>query len=623
MNDMRIDDNSTGLRFAGLVRVSTELQGRKGESLKTQRKRIESCVKLLDGSVVQWYEGQEHSSKGFDRPNFDKLLADAKSKLFDAVMVVDISRWSRDLMTSLLGLRVLQENGIRFYIDGREHDFNDPNAGLILNVTAATSEWQVKVSTMKSIQNRVERARRGWPCGNMPFGRKLVGDKDAGSYNPREKRSRKSNDYDKRGYAEWEIIPEDKMLVDQLFDYYVNQSLGFDKIAALTSIEATRVRDILINRCGDEWIQTFKGYSEPIVTKVPPLLTPEQIGAVRHRAKTNRQFRTIHNVYPLSHYVKCGICGATLTSTMSQEKNVKYHRYLHLKKDRNPEKNRTPECLKTLRGDILEQDVFSQIGQMFKNTENLKTAIQQVLDRSIERKTTIIAEVEKLNQRQEELNLEKSRVISLVRKGLIDESDVEKDLNEIKSHLTTVEDRINQLYYEKQSLETNLSSENLEEIIKSYCAALTGLNGYAPATWTVEDKQKLARFFFGTKNKTLGVFVKPEIHPELGKCFSYLIRGMLGTAIGAVGKEPFEELADMSDSNPCGAVQWNAKEQARLARQFFGAESQRDHQELPTGEVSISDLKELVDNLDMQQMSDYSRPRKNLHETGLLSSTVR
>jgi hypothetical protein len=36
--------------------------------------------------------------------------------------------------------------------------------------------------------------------------------------------------------------------------------------------------------------------------------------------------------------------------------------------------------------------------------------------------------------------------------------------------------------------------------------------------------------------------------------------------------------------------------------------------EFPTGEVNISDLKELVNILDVQQMADYSRPRKKLRK---------
>ncbi len=65
------------LRFAPLVRVSTEAQERMGESLRTQQAQIEQAVKALNGTLISdpWrYSGQEHSTPGFERKRFDLLL---------------------------------------------------------------------------------------------------------------------------------------------------------------------------------------------------------------------------------------------------------------------------------------------------------------------------------------------------------------------------------------------------------------------------------------------------------------------------------------------------------------------------------------------------------------------
>ena len=85
------------IRFAALIRVSTERQ-EKRESLRTQRSQIKTAVGLQEGKIVKWYGGQEHATEGWEKQEFDRLLADAQKtpRLFDAVMITDPDRYSRD-----------------------------------------------------------------------------------------------------------------------------------------------------------------------------------------------------------------------------------------------------------------------------------------------------------------------------------------------------------------------------------------------------------------------------------------------------------------------------------------------------------------------------------------------
>ena len=75
------------LKFAPLIRVSTEIQEKRGESLKTQRKQLEEAINSLRGTVYHWYEGQEHATPDQERKILDQLLMDAREGKFDAVMV--------------------------------------------------------------------------------------------------------------------------------------------------------------------------------------------------------------------------------------------------------------------------------------------------------------------------------------------------------------------------------------------------------------------------------------------------------------------------------------------------------------------------------------------------------
>jgi DNA invertase Pin-like site-specific DNA recombinase len=42
------------------------------------------------------YTGQEHATVGYERDKLNKLLQDSGKGIFDAVIVCDPSRWSRD-----------------------------------------------------------------------------------------------------------------------------------------------------------------------------------------------------------------------------------------------------------------------------------------------------------------------------------------------------------------------------------------------------------------------------------------------------------------------------------------------------------------------------------------------
>src|SRR5262245_16018147 len=115
-------NNGKSLRFAVLVRVSTEKQEKQGESLRTQRSQNERDVSRLNGRIAGWYGGQEHATAGWERKEVDRLIADASKGKFDAVIVAYADRWSRDNAKSKEGLEVFRTHGICFYVGSTEYD---------------------------------------------------------------------------------------------------------------------------------------------------------------------------------------------------------------------------------------------------------------------------------------------------------------------------------------------------------------------------------------------------------------------------------------------------------------------------------------------------------------------
>ncbi len=66
----------TKLRFAPLIRVSTEKQAVMGESLRTQKTQIETAVEHLGGIITTWdYCGQEHATGAQRHPSTNSLCS--------------------------------------------------------------------------------------------------------------------------------------------------------------------------------------------------------------------------------------------------------------------------------------------------------------------------------------------------------------------------------------------------------------------------------------------------------------------------------------------------------------------------------------------------------------------
>jgi site-specific DNA recombinase len=226
------------LRFAPLVRVSTEKQAKRGESLRTQKDQILHAVEILGGDIYKWYEGQEHASPDFERKILEQLIYDAKAKKFDAVIVTDLSRWSRDNAKSKQYIKILKEADIRFYELSREIDLYDPTGEFILGIGIEVAEFFTNQQKYKSIINRIHRAKQGNPsCGKLPYGRTYDKNKPKGE--------------------RWSVNEEELLKVHTIARLYLEKDISFQELGKKFGMNPTNLRKILINRSGIKWEQRF------------------------------------------------------------------------------------------------------------------------------------------------------------------------------------------------------------------------------------------------------------------------------------------------------------------------------------------------------------------------------
>lgn len=100
------------LTIAAYCRVST-LSGEQLSSLENQKHFFEEYAKKQGYSLYKIYADRGISGKALKkRDEFIKMLKDSEQKLFDMLVVKDVSRFARNTVDFLMGIRKLKSHGI-------------------------------------------------------------------------------------------------------------------------------------------------------------------------------------------------------------------------------------------------------------------------------------------------------------------------------------------------------------------------------------------------------------------------------------------------------------------------------------------------------------------------------
>jgi DNA invertase Pin-like site-specific DNA recombinase len=132
-------------RAVGYVRVSS-VRGRDGDSFlspELQRKAIEEGVKRYGYELVGVYEELDVSGrKGVHRPEFERMMADARAGGFEAVVVAKLSRFGRSLLDALRNLDELAALGVALVPLDHDVDMSTPNGKFVRNLLLSHAEME-------------------------------------------------------------------------------------------------------------------------------------------------------------------------------------------------------------------------------------------------------------------------------------------------------------------------------------------------------------------------------------------------------------------------------------------------------------------------------------------------
>lgn len=494
------------LRFAPIIRVSTEQQEKQGESLLIQKAQIMQYVNSMHGVIPEscWqYSGQEHATPDQERKKLDRLLADSGKGIFDAVICADPSRWSRDNQKSKEGLNILRTNSIRFFVGTTEYDLFDPTQNLFLGMSAEIGEYQAHIQSLKSINSRVARCQRGVPAtGYLPYGR---------TFN--------------KVTETWGLDPIKHKLIQQAAKRYINGE-GFGSIAPTIKMSPSQLWKILSERSGPEWtvrLRNKKGnVDETITMTIPALLDEDTINAIHERARINITYKKGNRKYEylLCGFIFCSRCGLAMDG-YNNSNGKRYHR--HSRHGAKCFHNHIPAT-------ELENNVLIGLIQTFGDPERIERAIQRATP-DLSRRSELDTEHTELTRELHTVISQKDNIVEAVMNGLLKQDEVRTKMDKLRTSEEAINARLQKIQSELISIPDLKQVKRSSLLASKVIADATRNNPQLIFKKSYEWKRKLIEKAFSGVNNTgqrLGVYVD-----YVGDHFTFEIRGAFDSTVSS------------------------------------------------------------------------------------------
>lgn len=150
-------------RVAIYARVSTTNHG---QDVTLQTRDLQQFAEARGWRIVDAYIDAGVSGAKDSRPELNRLMADAKRRRFDVVLVWKLDRFGRSLRHLVNALAELEALGIAFVSFTDNLDLSTPSGRLMFQVIAAMSEFERSL-----IQERVRAGMRNAKAKGRPIGR--------------------------------------------------------------------------------------------------------------------------------------------------------------------------------------------------------------------------------------------------------------------------------------------------------------------------------------------------------------------------------------------------------------------------------------------------------------------
>lgn len=298
-------------KVALYVRVSTTGQLEEGYSIEEQKAKLESYCDIKDWHVYKVYTDGGFSGSTTDRPALEQLVQDAKSKLFDTVLVYKLDRLSRSQKDTLYLIEdVFLKNDIEFVSLLENFDTSTPFGRAVIGLLSVFAQLE-----REQIKERMQLGK----LGRAKSGKSMMWAKTSYGYDyDKETGSMSINEYEalavKEIYASYLSGMSITKLRDKINEEYPKQPAWSYRT----------IRGILANPvyCGLNQYkgQTFQGTHKAIISLDDFEQTQRELAKRQQTAKELLNPRPFQSKYMLSGMAQCGYCHAPLKVVLGRKR---------------------------------------------------------------------------------------------------------------------------------------------------------------------------------------------------------------------------------------------------------------------------------------------------------------
>ena len=332
-------------RICGLyLRVSTEDQAKEGFSLPEQKERLEALCKFKGYKIYDYYTDAGISAKtGNYRPEFDRLIEDAKNKKINTIIALKLDRLSRSIYDWENLLKTSEKFGFDLVCANDDINTTNANGKMVTRIMMSVSQNEIERTSERTKVGMAGAIKKGHIPAVCPIGYKRV---------------------DKK------LVPDPltKDIVIRIFNLYfegnsystIANIFNKEKVLDKTNWRDVRVLKILSNEIYKGDYVSGKTLNKPVYYEnvVEPIVSKELWENCQAQKKKNQKNYMRTQTYIFLQKLRCPKCGRILAGGATHKvKADKWYFYYRCEDCKNNIKEETIEnSVKKLLSDILEYD---------------------------------------------------------------------------------------------------------------------------------------------------------------------------------------------------------------------------------------------------------------------------
>jgi site-specific DNA recombinase len=499
------------MRAAVYLRVSSEEQ-RERQTILTQKEEIARYCEAHGVTVIRTYadDGVSGTIPFAERPEGARLIRDAAEGRFDTVLIYKIDRLGRDPLVTLLAVEALKALGVSVQSTTQGFDPEDPVGRLLMTILSGVAGFERETLIQRSIAGTNRLARQGvWLGGIVPYGYRVEGrDKDARLVVSEEPVP--GTHLTEAGVIRliYRLAVEERLscykIAERLNTFGVppaysrdgrSVSRGKRKVATAGIWRPSRIRNLLASstyRGIHQYGRRTKRDREVIERQVPAIVDEETWAHAQGVLKENQLMspRSAKRQYLLRGLMKCGLCGLTYSGTVQPNGTV-YYRCNGQIAGRGPYALKGERCPSTSLSGAVEALIWDDIEDFLRNPDDVLAEVRERFTEQSTQEVNLHAELATVTAVLVAKQGERDAVLGLYRRGRIDDSALDRQLDEIDQEEARLEE-------ERQSLEARMQNAGeVAERLKDLADLLAELRGELDSPLTWEKKRALVEKLVG------------------------------------------------------------------------------------------------------------------------------